>query len=224
MRLSPRFKARAYDLVPAIPLLLLYGLAIAATLLQIAAKADGGVAPMPTALGLEILAQVATVIFLGVQITVFIIRRLPQARLGGVAPTLAAVAGAISPLLLVALPKAPTSMASSTLSMVLIIAGTAGATWVLAILGRSFAILPQARGLVTKGPYRLIRHPLYLAQQISTFGVMFQFMQPWSFLVAVASFAPQIVRMRYEEAILAKTYPAYRDYMRTTSRLIPGIY
>ena len=224
MRLSPRFKARAYDLVPAIPLLLLYGLAIAATLLQIAAKADLGMASMSAAPGLEILAQVATVIFLGVQITVFIVRRLPEARLGGVAPILAAVAGSISPLLLVALPKAPASMASSTLSMVLIIVGTAAAIWVLAILGRSFSILPQARGLVTKGPYRFIRHPLYLAEQISTFGVMFQFVQPWSLLIAVASFAPQIVRMRYEEAILAKTYPAYRGYMRTTWRLIPGLY
>src|ERR1035438_652871 len=108
--------------------------------------------------------------------------------------------------------------------MILIIVGAMASIYTLSILGRSFSVLPSARGLVLMGPYRFIRHPLYLADQISTFGIMFQFAQPWSLLIAIASFAPQLLRMHYEEELLKATYPSYRDYMRTTSRLIPGLY
>jgi protein-S-isoprenylcysteine O-methyltransferase Ste14 len=37
-------------------------------------------------------------------------------------------------------------------------------------------------------------------------------------------FGSQIARMGFEEQILCETYPAYRDYMRKTARLIPGFY
>jgi protein-S-isoprenylcysteine O-methyltransferase Ste14 len=106
----------------------------------------------------------------------------------------------------------------------LVIAGAVASTYVGGWLGRSFSIFPQARHLVTRGPYRFIRHPLYVAEQIATFGVMLQFAQPWSIVVALASVATQFPRMHYEEQVLSEAYPSYRDYAARTARLIPHIY
>src|SRR5690349_23390974 len=38
-------------------------------------------------------------------------------------------------------------------------------------LGRSFSLVPQARNVVQTGPYRWIKHPLYLAEEIAVLGV-----------------------------------------------------
>jgi protein-S-isoprenylcysteine O-methyltransferase Ste14 len=42
-------------------------------------------------------------------------------------------------------------------------------------LGRSFSVVPQARGLVRGGPYSFVRHPLYLAEEIALLGILLQF-------------------------------------------------
>ena len=88
---------------------------------------------------------------------------------------------------------------------------------------RAFAIFPQARMPVTKGPYRLVRHPLYLCEQVSLFGVSLQYAQPWALLIVILGFALQFPRMRYEEEILGLTFPLYRDYARRTPMILPRI-
>jgi protein-S-isoprenylcysteine O-methyltransferase Ste14 len=89
-------------------------------------------------------------------------------------------------------------------------------------LGRGFAIFPQARLLATRGPYRLVRHPLYLCEQISLFGVCIPSLQPWGFLIVLAGFGLQFPRKAYEELILKKTFPRYVDYAAHTPMIIPG--
>jgi protein-S-isoprenylcysteine O-methyltransferase Ste14 len=93
---------------------------------------------------------------------------------------------------------------------------------VLVWLGRGFAIFPQARRLATGGPYRLVRHPLYLCEQISLFGICVPYLQPWAFLIVLIGFGLQFPRMAYEEDILARTFPRYADYAARTSKIIPG--
>ena len=109
-------------------------------------------------------------------------------------------------------------------SLALTVLGTVGSIYVVLYLGRSFSIFPQARGLVVAGPYKYLRHPLYLAEWIAVVGMSLQFAQPWAWLLAVASLLVQLPRMRYEETILLETYPQYRAYRDATARLIPGIY
>ena len=48
-------------------------------------------------------------------------------------------------------------------SIVVVILGTLFTIWSLATLGRNFGLFPEVRGLVLRGPYRLVRHPVYLA-------------------------------------------------------------
>jgi protein-S-isoprenylcysteine O-methyltransferase Ste14 len=110
------------------------------------------------------------------------------------------------------------------LSLALIVAGTAASIYVASNLGQSFSIFPQARGLVTKGPYRYVRHPLYLAEWITVIGISLQYQQPWALFIGVSSMLVQLPRMHFEEAVLTETYPQYGAYARSTARLVPGLY
>jgi protein-S-isoprenylcysteine O-methyltransferase Ste14 len=110
------------------------------------------------------------------------------------------------------------------ISAALIVLGTAGSIYSASYLGRAFSILPQARVLVVSGPYRFIRHPLYLSEFIASFGVMLQFAQPWSLAITLAAIALQFPRMAFEERVLGAAFPAYKDHMMRTQRLIPHVY
>jgi protein-S-isoprenylcysteine O-methyltransferase Ste14 len=120
------------------------------------------------------------------------------------------------------LPKGNLDTGAALLSASLVFCGALGSAIVLAWLGRGFSIFPQARLLETHGPYRLVRHPLYLCEQISLFGVCMQYLQPWSFLIVLAGFGLQFPRMAYEEDILAQVFPLYADYAARTPKIIPG--
>ena len=91
-------------------------------------------------------------------------------------------------------------------------------------LGRRFGVYPALRGLVTRGPYRLMRHPMYLAYVIADIGYN---LQEWNFgtaLLVMAGWASLIYRIQAEERILSQnagwsTYAASVRY-----RLLPGIW
>jgi protein-S-isoprenylcysteine O-methyltransferase Ste14 len=105
----------------------------------------------------------------------------------------------------------------------LMLAGTVlafGSAW---YLGKSFSLLPQARELVTTGPYRFVRHPIYLGGLLITIGEIWLRFSPLVVALNVVFVAAQVVRLRYEEAILERTFPEYAAYRARTSALIPGI-
>jgi protein-S-isoprenylcysteine O-methyltransferase Ste14 len=102
-------------------------------------------------------------------------------------------------------------------------AGTALAFWSAWHLGTSFSLLPQARRLVTDGPYRYVRHPIYLGGLLITLGEVWLRFSPLVVALNVVFVAAQIVRLRYEEQLLERTFPEYRKYRARTSALIPGL-
>jgi len=69
------------------------------------------------------------------------------------------------------------------ISTALILIGTVGAVLGAAQLGCSFSVMAETRQLVIAGPYRFVRHPLYLTEQIATFGLFMQFASAWTALV-----------------------------------------
>lgn len=101
--------------------------------------------------------------------------------------------------------------------------GLAYAVWGLAYLRRSFSIMPEARGLVTGGPYRLSRHPVYVGEVISGIGVYIA-VAGWESALAIAYFLVcQFLRIRFEESILSKAYPnQYTAYAAQVPRYIPN--
>jgi len=217
-------RGKLYDLLAATPLTIWYCLAVVGIVPRIAEHFRQYIASNDTSSGLTAVTMLVTLVFIAIQIFLFIIRRPPEEFSRGVLPRLAAVAGANSGLALLLLPQANMPLGVEALSAALIVFGSLAAIAVACWLGRSFSILPQARALVVSGPYRYVRHPLYAAEQIAAFGVMLQFQQPWSFAIVMLSFALQFSRMHYEEQVLSHAYPEYQAYKIRTARLIPGVY
>jgi protein-S-isoprenylcysteine O-methyltransferase Ste14 len=110
------------------------------------------------------------------------------------------------------------------ISLLLIISGTVIAICAALVLGRSISILPEARRLVTWGPYALVRHPLYLGEIVAIVGIALQYLSAWALLVLGLQCAFQFQRMKNEERVLFKVFPEYGDYMSRTARLLPGVY
>ncbi|MBU6443018.1 MAG: isoprenylcysteine carboxylmethyltransferase family protein [Alphaproteobacteria bacterium] len=215
---------RLYDFGAILPLILWYGLGMAQMAPALAAQLGALAYGFAWVTALDAAAKAATLVFLGLQVVLFAIRRLPQTRQQGIVPRLAALVGANLLLLVALLPDAHLGAGLSAFALLLVVVGTLGGIIALRHLGRSFSIFPQARGLVTSGPYRYVRHPLYFFDMIATLGTALQFSPPWAMVIALGSIALQFPRMHYEEEILRATYPDYAAYEARTRRLIPGVY
>ena len=98
------------------------------------------------------------------------------------------------------------------------------ASYAIAFLGRSFSLMPEARELVTGGPYSRLRHPLYVGEELAVIGAAVQFISPLALVLLALQICCQLYRMHCEESVLEKTFPAYGAYRARTARLIPGIY
>jgi protein-S-isoprenylcysteine O-methyltransferase Ste14 len=88
--------------------------------------------------------------------------------------------------------------------------------WGMWVLRRSFSITVEARALVTGGPYRWIRHPIYLGEILASAAVV---VWRWSILnvgIFIIFVTIQLFRASREEVKLAKTFPAYRDLSSTS--------
>jgi protein-S-isoprenylcysteine O-methyltransferase Ste14 len=106
---------------------------------------------------------------------------------------------------------------------ILATAGLAYAVWGLAYLRRSFSIVPEARRLVTGGPYALSRHPVYLGEIMTAVGINLA-TAGWPSALAVLYFViAELLRMRWEEGVLARAFPLeYPAYAKRVPRYAPN--
>ena len=83
---------------------------------------------------------------------------------------------------------------------------------------------PTAGELVTTGPYRFWRHPIYAAVIIFASAAAASHHSSIACACALAIAGGMALRMRSEEQFLAEKYPAYRGYAGRTARLVPGLF
>jgi len=94
----------------------------------------------------------------------------------------------------------------------------------LLTLGRLFGVRPALRGLATSGPYRFVRHPMYLSYVVADIGYN---LQEWNFvtlLLVLVGWASLVYRIHAEERVLSQhaEWPAYVVLVRY--RLFPGLW
>jgi protein-S-isoprenylcysteine O-methyltransferase Ste14 len=153
-----------------------------------------------------------------------LIRPPPVGRASGVLPTAMAFAGSYMPWLIVLFPRQELSSAGYVIATGLILGGNVLMLVVALRLGRSFSIVPQARKLVTNGPYAVIRHPLYLAEETMIVGTAMLYLSPMTLALVVVHIAVQIRRMLYEERVLGRAFPDYAAYESRTWRVLPYVW
>ncbi|HUA95644.1 MAG TPA: isoprenylcysteine carboxylmethyltransferase family protein [Acidimicrobiales bacterium] len=164
-----------------------------------------------------------------IPVVLFVVRPKPKAADGRVLPRVVAFVGTAILLVLgtgipegvrlVSIPGWVGSAASLVLAAV-----TAGAVWGLLTLRLSFGIFPAARRLVTGGPYRLVRHPLYFCEIAAALAMLASDGHLVPLVVVTVFVVLQVTRIRYEESLLRDTFPAWRDWAAGRARLIPGIW
>jgi len=153
-----------------------------------------------------------------------VIRPVPIHRSGNVVGIAVAVSAQLAFLLVGLVTGETGSGPAVAIGNALLFAGLVFAVVSVAVLGRCFGVLPDVRGLVTRGPYRFVRHPLYLGELVALLGVVIGADRWWLALpVWLAGLVLQLLRTGYEEESLRTVFPEYREYAARTKRLIPGL-
>ena len=218
-------QSRVYDALMRLPILV-YGTLIGWASLMGLAKYVGAADPtLPHAVyGINIAMRVSSIAFLILLAIMTVVRRRATGKARGVEPRISALAGTFLISAVALFPRRELSVGGEIAATTLILLGTALAVYVLTQLGRSFSVMAEARQLVTSGVYRIVRHPLYVAEEIAAIGLVIQFASYQTLLLLAVHAGFQLRRMRNEEAILIGTFPEYGAYKEKTARLIPGVY
>ena len=117
----------------------------------------------------------------------------------------------------------PTDWAA-TMGIALQTLGVFGTCIAFLSLGRSFGIVAANRGLKQAGPYRLVRHPIYLGHLVTGVGFTLANWSPLNLTLLLIVTACQLFRIRAEERVLTESdeYASYASRVRW--RLVPGLY
>jgi protein-S-isoprenylcysteine O-methyltransferase Ste14 len=167
---------------------------------------------------LRFYAYFAAAAFAFMNIYLIVMRTTPVLRSRGLLPKLFAIAGTFLGVGINYLKPVQLSVGWTSLAFLLILAGSFGSVIAIGNLGKSFSIMPEARRLVTTGPYAFARHPLYAAEMFSIVGTAILYRQPWAMLLAASVLVLLVIRSHFEERILAEAYPEYAAYRKRVKR------
>ncbi|MDD2411559.1 MAG: isoprenylcysteine carboxylmethyltransferase family protein [Bacteroidales bacterium] len=78
--------------------------------------------------------------------------------------------------------------------------------------------------LIQKGPYRYVRHPMYLSVAGYCFCLLMVNFSLLNALIVGLFYMAIFLKMEIEEVYLVKHYASYKEYMKRTKRLIPFVY
>lgn len=85
-------------------------------------------------------------------------------------------------------------------------------------------IVKEQGQLITHGPYRFIRHPMYMAIMLTLTPLLIDFFSWFRLGVMLVLLFNLIIKQLFEEGLLKAHFPSYEEYMKHTHRMIPFIF
>jgi protein-S-isoprenylcysteine O-methyltransferase Ste14 len=152
-----------------------------------------------------------------VLIAAYLFRTAPIDRSRGVREIVVPLAGSALPFLLLISPTHPAVTANRPLLYALLwgmTVATGLTVWGMWSLRRSFSITVEARQLVTGGPYRIVRHPIYTGEILAAAAVAAIRLSSANLLLLLTFIVLQLWRTRLEETKLTLAFPDYREFAR----------
>ena len=136
-------------------------------------------------------------------------------------PFLIGFAGTALPLFI--RPVEGAALLPAALTATLMVAGLALNIAAKLFLNRSFGVVAANRGVKRGGPYRMIRHPMYLGYFATQLGFLLSSFSVQNLVLYLIAWVFQLLRILEEERFLSRD-PAYRAYQTTVRyRLFPGL-
>jgi protein-S-isoprenylcysteine O-methyltransferase Ste14 len=93
--------------------------------------------------------------------------------------------------------------------------------WSLLTLRSALSVFPEARQLITHGPYGLVRHPLYSAYFLTYTLVLIPRFSLLALVLTIIGITAEVTRSRNEERILQAAFPEYEEYARNVRAFVP---
>jgi protein-S-isoprenylcysteine O-methyltransferase Ste14 len=157
-------------------------------------------------------AETAIFVVLGLS---FMLRVNPIDRARGMREILVPIAGSVVPFFLLAAPPHPSLSRTETLYIFwAMTTATLLTVWGMWTLRRAFSITVEARTLVTRGPYRWIRHPIYAGEIATATAVALWRFSPANVIWLALFVAIQLLRAYWEERKLAHHFTDYAPWAR----------
>lgn len=173
---------------------------------------------------LRLISGIANLAFLVLIVMMTVFRLKPLKSQDGLEPRITALAGTFAMILLTLMPPAvPVPPAVVAIAIVLLLIGCSLSAFVMIWLGRSFSIMPEARRLVTRGPYAIVRHPLYSAEEIAIIGTLLLNLSIPAVLLVAVQWMLQLRRMHNEEQVLRSAFADYDQYAARTPKFFPQL-
>lgn len=172
----------------------------------------------------EVVSSVLALSFCALVVRAYLRRGKAFATDHGVLVWVAAPLATVVPLAMAAVPPRTHGPLVTIAQLALTLAGLTFSVCSVRTLATNLSIVPQARQAVTHGPYRLVRHPLYLGELVALSGLAVHVGRWPAFLVLGLEVVLQVYRAGREERLLTEVVPGYAGYVKRTRRLIPGVW
>jgi len=178
------------------------------------AQPDGGVV-------IAALARVSQWMFVALLAILPVFRLRPITKSDFILPRLVALLSVSLPPMFMLLDRAPADLAFNSVGVVLSVAANVFSVVTVSFLGRSLSVMPEARQLVTSGPYAIVRHPLYLCEILGVVAIVLQYRSLAAAALLSLIVILQVARALWEETVLAQAFPDFAAYRLHTPFLVP---